>query len=145
MYVFDTNIFVAGLRSRLGASFLLLQAIGEGRLSGAVSYPLFLEYEDVLKREQNLSNFWASADEVDVVLNVLAARLTPVPIYFRWRPQLSDPDDELVLECAINAGAEAIVTFNQRDFLPQATQFQLDILKPGEVVRKLNLRRSDGA
>jgi predicted nucleic acid-binding protein len=98
-----------------------------------------LEYADVLQREENLRQFWLADDEVKVILGILASLLEPVPIYFRWRPQLNDPDDEMVLECAVNAQAGAIVTFNRRDFLPAANQFQVDIMLPGEFVKRLNL------
>ncbi len=86
-----------------------------------------------------LQQFWLDSCEVETIVNVLADRLMPVPIYYRWRPQLSDPDDEMVLECAINAQAKSIITFNKRDFLPAASQFHIKILSPGEFVRKFNL------
>ncbi len=139
LYVFDTNVFVAALRSRQGASFVILQAIRRGLIVGAVSQALLLEYADVLRRADNLDNFWADSDEVNVIIGVLASRFAPVPIYYRWRPQLRDPNDEMVLECAINASAKSIITFNKKDFLPAATQFGLEILSSGEFVRRLNL------
>jgi len=140
MFVFDSCILVAGLRSRRGASFLVLNAIRQRVIRGALSSALFLEYADVLKRDQNLQQFWTTPEEIDVVLGVLASVLKPVPIYFQWRPQLRDPDDEMVLECAINAQASAIVTFNERDFLPVTQQFGIEVIQPGVLVRKLNLR-----
>lgn len=102
MYVFDTSLLVAAFRSRRGASFVILQALRQQIIQGAVSEALFLEYSEVLKRDEHLERFWLNSDEIDVILEVLADVLHPVPIYFRWRPQLSDPDDEMVLECAIN-------------------------------------------
>ncbi|HSM83463.1 MAG TPA: putative toxin-antitoxin system toxin component, PIN family [Nodosilinea sp.] len=138
-YVFDTNIWVAALRSRRGASFVLLQAINRGLVIGAVSEALFLEYVDVLHRETNLQNFWLGRGEVDIVLAALATHMVPVPIYFTWRPQLADPNDEMVLDCAVNAQAEAIVTFNIQDFLPAARLFGLDVIGPGELVRRYKL------
>lgn len=139
LYVFDTNIWVAALRSRRGASFVVLKALSQGLLTGAVSEALFLEYSEVLRRDEGLRDFWAAADEVDNVLAMLASRMVPVPIYFRWRPQLTDPDDEMVLECAINAGASAIVTFNSQDFLPAVRRFGIEAIRPGELVRRTNL------
>jgi predicted nucleic acid-binding protein len=103
------------------------------------STALLLEYRDVLSRDEQLARFWASPREVDIVVGMLAAHLQPVDIHFRWRPQLSDPNDEMVLECAINGGAEAIVTLNVRDFDPGAARFGIDVLRPGVVVRTLEL------
>lgn len=140
MYVFDTNIFVAAFRSRRGASFLILKAIRQGLIEGAVSEALFLEYAEVLKRDENLQNFWITSEDIDVVLGVLADVFKPIQIYFQWRPQLSDPDDEMVLECAINAQAKAIVTFNVQDFLPAAQYFGVEVVRPGQLVQSLNLQ-----
>lgn len=139
MYVFDTNVFVAAFRSRRGASFLILQALRQGVIKGAVSEALFLEYSDVMRRDENLQHFWTTPEEVDVIIGVLADLLEPVPIYFRWRPQLIDPNDEMVLECAINAQAKMIITFNVQDFLPAALLFGVEVIQPGQFVRLLNL------
>lgn len=144
IYVFDTNIWVAALRSRRGASFLVLKALRQRLVIPAVLEALFLEYTEVLKRDENLQNFWISSEEVDVVLNVIADVCQPVPIYFQWRPQLSDPDDEMVLECAINAQAQAIVTFNTQDFLPAAQLFGIEVVKPGSLVQSLKLQEEVG-
>jgi len=138
-YVFDTNIWVAALRSRQGASFVVLQALNRGLVTGAVSTALFLEYVDVLQRDVNLQNFWIDPGEVKTILAVLASHMIPVSIYYTWRPQLNDPDDEMVLECAISAQAGAIITFNQQDFLPAAEQFGIEVIKPGELVRRERL------
>jgi predicted nucleic acid-binding protein len=73
-------------------------------------------------------------------LDGLAALLTPVMPYFLWRPRLRDPDDEMVLDAAVNGGADAIVTFNVNDFLPGAAQFQLEVLTPAEILRRLRRR-----
>jgi putative PIN family toxin of toxin-antitoxin system len=139
MYVFDTNVWVAALRSRQGASFMVLQALRNNLISGVASVALFLEYLDVLQREQNRASFWGSERDIDAVLTILADQLMPVSIYFQWRPQLRDPNDEMVLECAINAGVRGIVTFNQRDFLPATAQFGIELIEPRDLVKRHNL------
>jgi predicted nucleic acid-binding protein len=50
-------------------------------------------------------------------------------IYFLWRPLLSDPRDDMVLEVGVASGASAIVTYNQRDFR-QASTFDIAIVTP---------------
>ncbi len=138
MYVLDTNILVAAFRSRSGASFLLLEALSRGEFEAAASASLLLEYRDVLGRDSQLKRFLTSAEEVDDVFAVLAARMKPVTVHFRWRPQLPDPDDEMVLECAINARAKAIITFNTADFAA-ASRFGIDVERPRNLVHKLGL------
>lgn len=63
--------------------------------------------------------------------------MEPVETWFLWRPQLRDPGDELVLEAAVNGRAAAIATFNRRNFLLGATRFGVDVLLPGEALRRI--------
>ena len=58
------------------------------------------------------------------------ALLLPVVPHFLWRPLLRGPDDEMVLDTVVNGRADAIVTFNVQDFLPEARQFQLEVWTP---------------
>ena len=48
--VIDTNVLVAGLRSRRGVSARLLELVGRAAIEINVSVPVVLEYEAVLKR-----------------------------------------------------------------------------------------------
>lgn len=61
----------------------------------------------------------------------------PVRSFFRWRPQLSDPGDELVLEAAVNGQADAIVTFNE-SHLREARKFGIAVVRPAEALRRMN-------
>ena len=70
-------------------------------------------------------------------LDAVMDLVEPVEAWFLWRPQLRDPGDELVLEAAVNGRAAAIATFNRRDFLPGATRFGIDVLPPGEALRRI--------
>jgi predicted nucleic acid-binding protein len=71
-----------------------------------------------------------SAKDIDMLLDQIADKGHQAPLHFAWRPQLRDPKDEMVLEAATNGGANAIITFNQRDFLPAASDFAIRILSP---------------
>lgn len=134
--VLDTSVVAAGLRSRQGASNAVLRLVGQGRLVPLATPPLFLEYEDVLKRpEQRLAHGLGIA-EIDRFLAALASAVEPVDIHFLWRPQLTDPGDELVLEAAVNGRADALVTHNLRDFQAAAARFGLPVLSPGELLHR---------
>jgi putative PIN family toxin of toxin-antitoxin system len=136
--ILDTNVLVSALRSSLGPSFALVQAIRAGKIRTCCSPALFLEYEDVLKRPAQLAAFGLKVGDVDAILADLAGYIVPVSTHYQWRPQLRDPSDEMVLEAAANASAEAIVTYNLRDFAP-AKNFGILVLNPEQTFRHFQL------
>lgn len=133
----DTDVIVAARRSRSGASNALLRALRAGQLEAVASVPMMLEYEAVLMRVEHREAMGLSEQQVQAFLDDLAALVTPVVPYFLWRPRLRDPDDEMVLDAAVNGAADAIVTFNTRDFLPAASLFTVQILTPAEALWQL--------
>jgi len=138
MFVLDTNVLVAALFSRRGASFWLLERVLDGRLPIAISVALALEYEDVLLRPAILAQGWASEEQVSAVLDaVLVQAVLVQPIRVRRRPALPDPGDDLVLECALESNASAIVTMNIRDFAGANERYGLRSLRPGDLVAEL--------
>ena len=135
--VLDTSVLVAGLRSRRGASNALLALVAGGRIRPLVTTSLFLEYEEVLHRpEHRLATAMTQAD-VAGFLAALASASEGVDLHFRWRPQLGDPADEMVLEAAINGSADALVTHNVADFAEASARFRLRIVTPGEFLKEL--------
>ncbi len=136
--VIDTNILVAATRNRHGPSFALMQIIRLGQVKMVCSPALFLEYEDVLKRPEQLLASGLLGSDIDEILNGLAATMEPVMTHYQWRPQLRDPADEMVLEAAANAQAHAIVTYNLRDFGP-AKLFGIQVLNPEQAFQHFRL------
>jgi putative PIN family toxin of toxin-antitoxin system len=130
-------VIVAALRSRTGASNALMGHVAHGRLRPLVSTALFLEYEDALKRPEIRLATGMNEENVDGFLAALASAAEAVDVNFRWRPQLSDPKDELVLEAAVNGEADALVTHNVRDFEPATRLFGLRVLLPRDVLKEL--------
>ena len=91
-----------------------------------------LEYESVLTRPEHLAACGASREDVSAVLDELALVAKRVELVIRTRPMLPDPNDEMVLETAIHGRADAIVTFNERDFRPVAARFDVRSFGPGK-------------
>ena len=135
--VLDTDVIVTALRSATGGSNAVLRDVAHGRLTPLVTPALFLEYEAVLKRpEQRLAHGLELLD-IDSFLAALASASEAVEVSFQWRPQLSDPNDEMVLEAAVNGRTDALITHNVRDFAKGATRFGLRVLRPGELLEEL--------
>jgi putative PIN family toxin of toxin-antitoxin system len=135
--VLDTSVIVAALRSRNGASNALLRHVASGRVRPLLTTALFLEYEDVLLRAEQRLATGLSADDVQHFLAALASAAEPVEVHFRWRPQLADAADELVLETAVNGQADALVTHNVKDFKTAVKRFRLRVLTPGHCLHEV--------
>jgi len=112
--VLDTNVVVAGLRSRRGASFKLLTLLEASRFEIAISVPLLFEYEDALAR--HVASGLYTNEQVRDFLDYICSVGYKQNIFFLWRPYLQDSKDDMILELAFAAGCEAIITHNQRDF-----------------------------
>lgn len=135
--VLDTSVVIAALRSRSGASNGVIELVARGHLRPLVTTSLFLEYEAVLLRPEHRLVTRMTVADVDGFLAALASAAEPVDISFRWRPQLRDPKDELVLEAAVNGRAAAIVTHNVRDFGDTSRAFGVRVLLPGTLLREV--------
>jgi putative PIN family toxin of toxin-antitoxin system len=135
--VLDTDVVVAGVLSPTGASRQLLLAAAARRFEFLVSVPLMLEWEAVLKRPDILRAAKANPEDIDVVLDQLAEACVPVDLHFLWRPRSKDPDDDMVLETAINGRADAIATFNVRHLAAAAIYFGVVVEQPGSLLWRL--------
>ncbi len=127
--VIDTNVVIASLRSKRGASFRLLSMIGENKFKYALSVPLFLEYEDVALRQAQ--EIGISRKAVHAILDRVCFFAEHREIYFLWRPFLSDPKDDMVLELAVEARCDFIVSYNKSDFTG-IEKFGLCVMNPKE-------------
>jgi putative PIN family toxin of toxin-antitoxin system len=135
--VFDTSVIVAALRSASGASNALLQLVASGRVIALATPPVFFEYEEVLKRPEHCMVHRLSHAEVEDFLAELAALVEPVETHFSWRPQVTDPSDEIVVEAVVNGRADALVTHNVRHFRAFGKRFGVPVLSPAEALRRL--------
>ncbi len=136
--VMDTDTIIAALRSPSGASAELLRKARRGEIVLAASVSLFMEYEAVCSRPEHILAAGLNAYDVGIFLDGLAHMIVPVEVHFLWRPQLRDPADELVLEAAVNASANALITFNLKHFALATERFGLPISQPGSFLRSLS-------
>ena len=135
--VLDTDIVVSAMRSPKGASAALLLAARRGRITLVANVALALEYEATCRLAEHRLASGLDLEQVEIFVDAVIAMADPVESHFIWRPQLRDPGDEFVLEAAVNGRAEAIVTFNQRDFGEVPQRFGIELLIPAEILRRI--------
>ena len=137
--VIDTNVLIAALQSNRGASFRLLSLVGASeKFEINVSVPLILEYEEVAKRLRGKSN--QTLRTIDDIIDYLCSVANQREIYFLWRPFLKDPQDDMVLELAVEAQSRFIVTFNLKDF-EGVEKFGLRAVTPHQFLKRLGETR----
>ncbi|MFZ2739346.1 MAG: PIN domain-containing protein [Burkholderiaceae bacterium] len=135
--VLDTSVLVAAARSRNGASFQLMSMLPTPRFDFALTIALYTEWQAVLTREEHIPQ-GVSVDGVLGYLRYLVSLAHLQDVHFLWRPFLHDPDDDLVLECAVASGSQYIVTHNVKDFR-RVTELRVQAITPADF---LNLLRS---
>jgi putative PIN family toxin of toxin-antitoxin system len=136
--VLDTNVLVAAARSRLGASFAIVSSIPTTDFQPCLSVGLYAEWQEVLTRPENLPPGTSRHDALGF-LRYLASQSHLQEIHFLWRPFLSDPDDDMVLELAFAAGCRHIITHNVGDF-HGSEKLGLTALAPREFLKLIRKR-----
>lgn len=132
--VVDTNVLIAALRSKRGASYKLLMLLGSKKFSLHISVPLIVEYEDVAKRL--LEDTLLTEQDVDDILDYICAIAQKHQLFYLWRPYLKDPKDDMILELAITANCDFIVTYNKRDF-EGVESLGVQVITPREFLEKI--------
>ena len=125
--VIDTNVIVSALRSSRGASNKLLSLLGSELFNFHFSVPIVLEYEYVLLKQAN--SLSQSKEEISKLIDSLCSLGTPHEIHFLWRPTLRDPQDEFILELAVTAQCDFIITYNIKDF-DGIDKFGIQVISP---------------
>ena len=102
-----------------------------------LSVPLAIEYEAVLTRPEHLAASGLTETDVGAILDAVISVAVPVRLAFLWRPQLRDPNDDMVLEAAINGQAERLVTFDRRHFAAAAERFGIVVCLPRDALEAM--------
>ena len=129
----DTNVLCTAFRSRTGASFELFRRLRLGEWTAILSNHLLHEYEEKLL-EQRFALGLSIAD-IERLLDAICARAEEWPLKPGWTPILSEPDDEPLVQLAVESGGMCIVTHNLRHLLP-ASSLGNEVLKPAEFLAK---------
>jgi uncharacterized protein len=138
--VVDTNVPVAAMISAKGSNRLVLRSCLDGTIQPVLGEALFLEYEEVLARSRLMARSPLSATERSKLLDAFLSVCEWVDVYFSWRPDLPDEDDNHLIELAVAGGASWLVTNNVADFKGAELSFpQVRVASPsaflGEALR----------
>ena len=134
--VIDTNVVVSALRSQRGASYRLLMEIGSDKFDINISVPLILEYESAAKRL--IGKIKPKIRDIDDILDYICSVAKRWKIFYLWRPYLKDLKDDMVLELAVTAKCDFIVTYNKNDF-QNVKPFGLQAVTPKEFLKLIGV------
>lgn len=132
--VIDTNVFVTALRSQYGASYKLFMFLDSDKFEFNLSVPLAIEYEEASKRL--VGKIPLKARDIDDILDYVFSVANRRKVHYLWRPFLRDPKDDMVLELAVSAGCEIIVTYNKTDF-QGVEQFGIRVMTSQQFLQRI--------
>lgn len=135
--VLDTDVIIAAMRSPGGASAALLSLVMDRQAIMLASVPFFFEYEAKCTNPEHWTAAGLNREEASLFVNSLVGLIKPVRTHFLWRPTLNDPNDEMVLEVAVNGQADAIVSFNLKDYGATPNIFNIDVLRPSDALMRV--------
>ena len=130
--VIDTNVFIGALIGKeYGANRRLLELCLKKEFQPLISYTLFSEYEDLINRSSIIELCQRSPEEINIVFEWFLKVCELVKIYYLWRPNLIDENDNYLVELAIAGNAKVLVTHNIKDFSRSQLKFpQLQVKQP---------------
>ncbi len=132
----DTNVLYAGLRSRHGASFQLLDALWQRKWTLLLSQTVLTEYEEILKRESVALNL--TFQKIDALLDALCALAERRRLSDLWHPVLSESEDEAFAHLAVEAKAGYLITHNVRHLEP-VRKLGVNLLEPKDFLAIIRL------
>lgn len=130
--VLDTSALVSAIRSSNGAASEVVRLAVLGKLTLLLDLKLVCEYRAVVLRPQHIAASGKSMSDAEAVIIMLEAIATPVLVVHKHRPLSQDPNDDMVMDVAINGHADVVVTNNVRDFEPATERFGIPVLTPGD-------------
>lgn len=136
--VVDTNVFISACIGRGDAS-KVIEACIEGKAVPLIGKALYLEYEDVIARDDIFRRARLNVAERNTLFDIFLGKCVRPDVYFKWRPNLSDEADNHIMDLAIAGNALFVVTNNLRDFQSAELKFEhVAIVSPKRFLEELN-------
>jgi len=134
--VIDTSVWISALIKKKSAARELLRLVLKDRVFPQMSEALFYEYESVMKRKKIQTLTPLTAEEQERLFYAYLSTCRWNEIYYMWRPNLKDEDDNFIVELAVVSGAEYIITYNGKDFQNSELRFKYKIITPEAFVKE---------
>ncbi|MGE0737914.1 putative toxin-antitoxin system toxin component, PIN family [Sulfurimonas sp.] len=135
--VIDTSVWISSLITKESKARELLRLVFQAKLSPQMSEALLREYEDVMKRKKIQESTPLTLLEQNELFEAYLSSCRWNEIYYLWRPNLKDENDNFVVELAVASGAEAIITYNVKDFQSAELIFKHKIIRPEDFIKEM--------
>ncbi len=134
--VIDTNVWISALISKDGFSRDIIRLALNNKISPQISTSLFLEYETVMKRQkiQDLSSL--TPEEQNELFQAFLSTCKWNEIFYLWRPNLNDKDDDFLVELAVASNSKVIITDNKKDIDSGELKFNFEVFTPAEFLER---------
>ncbi len=136
--VIDTSVWISALIQKNSKARELLRLALQGNILPQMSEALFCEHEAVMSRKKIQSLTPLSVEEQNILLDAYLATCTWNEIYYSWRPNLKDEDDNFIVELAVASGAKYILTYNLKDFSDAELSFNYKVTTPETFIKEIS-------
>jgi len=137
--VIDTNVWISAIISKNGISRRVIRLALQEKITPQISDTLFLEYEDVIRREKIQNLCPLSIEEQEELFEAFLSTCKWNEIFYLWRPNLKDEDNNFLIELAVASNAKIIITDNKDDVEFGELHFSVEVLTPQEFLERYKI------
>jgi len=134
--VIDTNVWISALISKDGVSREVIRWALLDKIAPQISTTLFLEYEDVMKREKIQALCSLTIQEQEELFQAFLSTCKWNEIFYLWRPNLTDEGDDFLIELAVASNSLVIITDNVKDIEVGELKFNIEVLTPKQFIER---------
>ena len=132
--VIDINLFVSGMISKKGNPAKLLQLWHDRAFLVVISEQMVEELGRVLRYPHLRNKYNLKDEEIELAVDTIKKFAIVLPDVIKLNVIKNDPDDNKVIECAIESSSDYILTYD-RHLLKLKEYKGIKILKPEEILK----------
>lgn len=136
--VIDTSVWIAALLGPSGPAREVIRRSLNRACQPVIGNALFLEYEDVMSRPSFQAACRLPYEEQIALFADFLSICRWVEVFYLWRPNLPDEGDNHLIELAVAAQAEWIITQNLRDFARAELKFPARVVTPAQWLKAVS-------